>query len=540
MWRQILAIGWAQFRITRNHLPRTSFGTVLISCVSLLWYGLYVGFAVFLSFSLPRLSLLEIRQWLPVGLLSVFLFWQVVPLFTLSSGWSLQLNKLQVYPVSSNALFGIEVVLRITSAPEMVIVLVGALIGLVRHPGVPFWGPLFLLLYVPFNLLLLLAIRDLILHSFERNRFRELFAALMISIGVLPQVLLRTGIARRFSPYFLSVAQNALTPWHEIASLSLGSFSPVPLLTILAWTAAGYAFARFQFQKSLSPDDSFRPGASAAILPTARTRSAQTSKLRELPARVFNDPMAALLQKELQSLVRMPRFRVIFGMACIFSVLIFIPFVFRNGMQARQGFWTGNFLPVVNLYGLLLMSDALLLNIFGFDRRAAQIFFVVPVPFETVLRAKNLTAVIFIALQTLVVLVIASVLRIHITLMAIASDVLASAVVTVFLLSLGNFVSVTMARPLDATQTFKKQAGAKMQLWLLLCSVGIFLLIGFALLARYALHTDWALLGVLVLEFCIGLIFYRAATESAVQRGLRDREQMLDALAKTGSPVGLG
>ncbi len=45
----------------------------------------------------------------------------------------------------------------------------------------------FLLLYIPFNLFLSLAIRELLLHSFERNRFRELFAILLISIGVLPQ-----------------------------------------------------------------------------------------------------------------------------------------------------------------------------------------------------------------------------------------------------------------------------------------------------------------------------------------------------------------
>jgi ABC-2 type transport system permease protein len=540
MWRQVLAIGWAQFRIARNHLPRTSFGSVLIWGLSLLWYGLYIGFATFLAVSLPRVPVSEIHYWLPVGLLSVFLFWQIVPLFTLSSGWSLQLNKLQIYPISSSTLFGIEVLLRITSAPEMVIVLLGALIGLGRHPGIPLWSPLFLLLYIPFNLLLLLGIRDLILHSFERNRFRELFAALLISIGVLPQVLLRTGAAKRFSPYFLAAAQNALTPWHEIALLSLGSFSAVALLMMLAWTAASYAFARFQFQKSLVPDDSFRPGGSSAILPARRPAAAKTASLRELPARIFKDPMAALLQKELQSLVRMPRFRVIFGMACIFSVVIFIPVIFRNGMQAREGFWSSNFLPIVNLYGLLLLSDVLLLNVFGFDRRAAEIYFVAPVPFETVLKAKNLTAMIFIAVQTLVVLVIATVLRIQVNLTAIASDVFASAVVTIFLLSLGNFVSVTMARPLDATQTFKKQTGAKMQLWLLLCSASIFLLIGFALLARYALQSDWALLGVLLLEFCIGLILYRAATESAVQRGLRDREQLLDALAKGASPVGLG
>lgn len=79
-----------------------------------------------------------------------------------------------------------------------------------------------------------------------------------------------------------------------------------------------------------------------------------------------------------------------------------------------------------------------------------------------------------------------------------------------------------------------------MQLWLLLCSLGMFLLVGFAFLARYALGTNWALLGVLLFEFVIGLIVYRFATESAVQRGLRDRERVIEALSKGPSPIGLG
>src|SRR5947209_20129186 len=102
--RQILAIAWAQFHTMRNHLPRTSLGTVLLWCISLLWYGLYVALAVFLTGKVPQLSIEQLRAWVPVGLLAVFLFWQIVPLFTLSSGWSLELRKLQVYPVSNRAL----------------------------------------------------------------------------------------------------------------------------------------------------------------------------------------------------------------------------------------------------------------------------------------------------------------------------------------------------------------------------------------------------------------------------------------------------
>jgi hypothetical protein len=309
------------------------------------------------------------------------------------------------------------------------------------------------------------------------------------------------------------------------------------LAVIAGWTVLAYLFARIQFQKSFTADSSFQTAGPAA--PVASAAPARTkTRWRDLPSLLLPDPLAALVQKEFQSLLRMPRFRVVFGMACVFSVVIFIPLSMRHG--GRAGFLSQNFLPVVNLYGLLLLSDVLLLNAFGFDGRTAQIYFVTPVPLKTVLRAKNIAAAGFIAAQTMAVLAIAVLIRQTVTPLSIASGVAASAVVGTFLLGVGNLTSVSLPRPLDPAQTFKKQAGGKMQLWLLLSSIGIFALVGFAFLARWAFQSDAALLGVLLLEFMIGVIFYFIATDSAVERGIRDREKMIAALSRTGSPLASG
>ncbi len=537
MWQQIAVIAWAQFRTMRNHLPRTTTGAILVWILSLLWYGLFAALAVVLAIGLPQIPIEELREWLPVGLLGVFAFWQLVPLFTLSSGWSLQLNKLQIYPVPASSLFGIEVFLRITSAPEMMLVLTGAVIGLLRQPAIPVWSPFVLWLFIPFNLLLSLAVRELILHSFDRKGFRELFAVLLVSIGVLPQVLFAGR--HNVSPRYLNFARSNWTPWHGFATLSGGRVSAADVLQVMAWTALVYALARWQFQRSLIQEDGFRSGTSAAAK-EGKTAGSFSQRLFEIPSRVFGDPLGALLQKEFQSLFRMPRFRVIFGMACVFSVLIFIPLVLNGATGGRDSFISENFLAVVTLYGVLLMSDSLLLNVFGFDRRATQIYFVAPVSLETVLKAKNLTAVTFILLQCGVVLLFARVSRVAITAFNIIDAVSASAVVGLFFLCIGNLTSIAMARPVDPTQTFKKQAGGKMQLWFLLCSLSMSLLVGFAILARWALGSEWALPGVLAVEFAIGLIVYRIATQSAVERAIREREQMLEALSKGASPVGLG
>ena len=79
-----------------------------------------------------------------------------------------------------------------------------------------------------------------------------------------------------------------------------------------------------------------------------------------------------------------------------------------------------------------------------------------------------------------------------------------------------------------------------MQLWFLMSSCGMFLLVGFAFLARWALQNDWAYVGVMAVEFAIGLIVYRVAMQSALERATNGREQMLEALSKSASPVALG
>ena len=544
MWQQIAVIAWAQFRTMRNHLPRTTTGAILVWILSLLWYGLFVALAVALVRLIPEVPLGDVRYWMPVGLLGVFAFWQLLPLFTLSSGWSLQLNKLQIYPVPTSSLFGIEVFLRITGAPEMIFVVTGAVIGLLRHPAVPLWAPPSLwLLFIPFSLFLSLAVRELVLHSFNRKGFRELFAVLLVSIGVVPQLLLAGK--HSVDPRYVHFARNPFTPWHSFAEFSAGRASVVNLLAMIGWTGLAYVLARWQFEKSLVQEDGFNSGRSVGgtSVVSASGRSSRESvrqRLIAIPSRLFADPFGALLQKEFQTLLRMPRFRVILGMACLFSVMIFIPILLNGITGGRNTFINNNFLAVVTLYGVLMMSDSVLLNVFGFDRRATQIYFLAPVPLKTVLQAKNLAAITFIVFQSVVVMLFATLMHIRITVFNVIDAVCAAAVVSVFFLCVGNLMSVSMARPMDPTQTFKKQAGGKMQLWFLLCSLGMFLLVGFGFLARWALQSDWALPGVLAVELVIGLVAYHIATESAVERAFRERERIIDTLSKGASPVGLG
>lgn len=533
---QISAILWAQFRVMRNHLPRTNAGTVLSWLVSAIWYGTYAAAGAAIALFLPGVPIGLLQHHLPTGLLVIFFYWQVVPLFTFSSGWSLQLNKLQIYPIANDALFELEILLGLSTAPEMILVLAGTVIGLLHHSDVPAFASFLLLLYIPFNLFLSLAIRQLVLHSFAGKRLREILGILLVGIGLLPQFLQHSHAGRAFLMHTLRASEGRSTPWREVAVLSLGDFSLFALGLTLLWIAGAYALARWTFERTLVADDSFRDKASIQRAPaTPRCRRSLFESVLHLPSRVFHDPTAAVLEKELRSLLRMPRFRMMFGMACVFGVLIFVPMTLG---ERGTSFITNNFLPVVSLYGLLLLGDVLIWNVFGFDGQAAQLYYVTPVRFETVLKAKNLTALTFMILQTTIVCLFVAALQVPITAQSVVNVFAASAVVAVFFLAIGNLTSVALPKPMNPAQTFRKQTGGKTQLGFLATSIGMFLLLGSAFAARWALETNWALLGVLAFEFGIGLIVYRVATESAVERGERERERMLGELSRRATLIG--
>lgn len=533
MWQQIRTLAWVHFRSVRNRFPRTGWGTILIWFFSFLWYGLFVGLGGLLAFVLPIFPLATLRLAVPLALIAILVYWQVFPLATLSGGWSLQMGKLRVFPIRLSALFTIEVCLRLTTSPEAIMVLIGGAIGLARHPGIPVVSALALLLYIPFNLFLSIGFREALMRSGRTKRFRELRTLVFVLLIIAPQFLARTEARRFLRPYLTTLARIPGTPWREWSILSLGGFSILAVLSMITWLAAAYFFARWQFAKSLDEDETVSlsppPSASAARKP------GMFEGFSSLPDRLTSDPMAALLTKEFRSLARMPRFRVIFGLACVFSVLVFIPLILRS---SRVGFVANNFLPIVNVYGLLIMGEALIFNVFGFDRKAVQIYFITPLPFDAVLKAKNLVALFFILIQTFAVVLFAALIRIPVSAVDAGNAFGTALVIALFLISAGNLTSVYLPRPMDPNQTFRRQTSGKLQLWLMGSFIGLSIPIGFAFLARWAFNSEWAYVGVLAVDLIVGWIVYRLSLESAVQQALRGTEDLVDRLSKGSDPIG--
>src|SRR5580692_6190574 len=119
------AILWAQLRTLRNHRGRRGSG-VWSSIVSVIWYGMWVLFAAALGRVISESgNAVLIHNVLPAGLMMAMLYWQVIPLLLATTGASLELRKLRVYPIPESQLFWIEAMLRVTAGIEMILLLAG-------------------------------------------------------------------------------------------------------------------------------------------------------------------------------------------------------------------------------------------------------------------------------------------------------------------------------------------------------------------------------------------------------------------------------
>jgi ABC-2 type transport system permease protein len=533
-WNQAGAIVWAQWRTLRNYIPRSNLAGLIFSIIlAAFWYGTFLfvaGFAAVLFSNADEIDF--IRSILPNGLLLCFLYWQLIPVLMASMGSSLDIKKLLVYPIPSGQLFTLEVLLRISTGVEMLLLLLGAGIGLLLNPSIRFWAPLSLGLFVAFNLLFSAGVRDLLVRLLARRKIREVVVFLFILAAALPQVLLMMGGEQKIKKFF-SGEPSAFLPWTATARIAAGEGTWLSAGVLLAWTAIAYLFGRWQFQRGLT----FDAGAAASQGAPSGRKASRMEWFYNLPNAVLPDPLANLIEKELRFLTRAPRFRLVFLMGFSFGLLIWAPMAFgRTGLQ-RHSLMSDNYLALVSVYALLLLSDALFWNCFGFDRSAAQVYFLVPIKMSTILLGKNLAALFFVFLEISAIALVCALLRLPITALQILEAAAVTLVVTLFLLSIGNLSSFYNPRSVNPVKSFRTAASGRTQAFLMLTFPVALAPIALAYLARYAFSTEWAFFGVLLFGAIVGAIVYSFSMDTAVKASEKRKEEIIAALSKGAGPI---
>lgn len=533
MWSQACAIVWAQWRSVRNHLPGANrAGLILSSLLAAAWYGTFVLAAFLLgSVMADPNDLAAIQKVLPTTLLIGFLYWQIVPVLMVSMGSSIDLKKLLAYPIPYSQLFGIEVLLRFTTGIEVVIVLVGIGIGLFINPRVPIWSPVWLLPFVAFNLFFSAGLRDLLRRLLARKRIGEFVVFLLVMAAALPQVLITTGAPGVLKRFFASEPAG-FTPWTSDAHLIQGQFTFAAAAVLLCWTAAAYIFGRWQFASGLKFDAA---EGNASPEPEARRWKSFESVYR-WPSAVFPDPLGGLIEKEVRSLVRSPRFRLVFIMGFSFGLLIWLPMTFGQN-RSPNSIVSNNYLIFVSLYALLLLSDALFWNTFGFDRSAAQVYFLAPVKMSTVLIGKNLTALFFVLLEISLITLVCAALRLPMSAIKLLEAFSVTVLTAIVLLGVGNLTSVYNPRPVDPAKSFRTAASGRAQAVLMLAFPIALAPVLLAFAARYAFQSELAFFGIMLVSTLLSGLFYRISMESAVSAANQRTEKMIVTLSRGEGPI---
>jgi len=528
----IFAILKAQFLSMRLRHGTRRGAAVFSAFTGLLFYGFFVflGWTAMLYFSSADQTPLFIVV-LSLSLPFVMLYWQIAPLISASFGASLDLSRLRAYPIPKSKLFTVEVLLRLTMCGDLLIVLAGVTIGLLRNPALGWkYSPLILggsIAFAAINILLSAGTRSLLERVILRTRLRELMMVLLVLASVAPQLILASKIRKTA---LLSFAPSQMVwPWAAAAHLMTGTSPALAALSVLAWLAATFAYSRWQFERSLHYD-----GAASRKTGGETRPDSFAERIYRLPGRLLPDPIGAIVEKELRTSLRIPRFRLVYGMSCLFGIMVFMPALRRGS----HNFFTANALPIMALYGFMMLGQITYWNAFGFDRTAVQGYFSWPVKFRDVLIAKNLAVLVMLIPQILLVSVVCRVAKLPSGPLKILETFIVMAIACTYWFPVGNICSVRIPRALDPDKV--NQMSGKLQA-LTIFALPVFLLpLLLAYWARWFFENEFLFAGLVIVAAVIGGIFYWVGLDSAVGTAIgARREKMLLELSRSSGPLSI-
>jgi ABC-2 type transport system permease protein len=529
----ITAILRAQLLSMRLRGDSRASGALFSAFTGLLYYGFwsFFAFGAAMLFSIQSGEEKTVAM-LSIALLVATLYWQLAPLLTASFGASLDLRKLLVYPIPPSRLFVIEVLLRLTTCIEILLILAGISIGLMQNPQFGLKAAPFILsgalLFAATNVLVSAGTRQLVERFFRSSRWKEVGFLLFLAMTIAPQVFVRshvpTQLLVRFAP------SQIFWPWASVARIMAGDRAAIAAPVAIVWLAAAWWFSRGQFFRSLrfDADERRQPGLDA------RPAGAM-ERIFRLPSRFLPDPLAALVEKEMRTLSRIPRVRVVFAMSCFFGLVLFLPSIM--GKRPASSRFVENALPIMAVYGLLMLSQLTFWNCFGFDRSALMGYFCWPIRLRDVFVAKNLTVALVLLPQIVIVWGMTAVIRLPASPGKFLEAVIVMIAAALYWFGLGNIASVRLPRAMNPEKM--NQMSGKMQALTIWVAPLLLLPIVLAYVARAVFHSQLIFAAVMCVALILGAIFYHVCLDSAVEAARTRRETMLQTLSHSEGPISI-
>ncbi|MDP9171138.1 MAG: hypothetical protein M3N54_11015 [Acidobacteriota bacterium] len=528
----IWAILRAQILSMRMRKGSRRYAVLFSSITGLIFYGFwaFAAWGAMLFFSQPD----QAPYFVPVlssGLMFVMLYWQLAPIISASFGAAIDLRKLLAYPIPHEKLFTVEILLRLTTCAEMLIVVGGCALGLLRNPlfgaaAAPFsvGGAV---LFTVFNILLSAGARNLLERIFLRTKLKEVLIFLLVCVSLVPQFLRYMNVGK--SALLRAAPSQFIWPWAAAARVMLRTPGVPAAVSAFAWLAVAWIFSRWQFERSIRYD------ASAFRRPTRIAKpDGLTERLFRLPSRFLPDPIGALAEKELRTFARIPRFRMVYAMSCFFGVVMFLPLL-RH--PEKHPFFLQLALPLLALYGLLMLGQITYWNCLGFDRSAVQGYFSWPIRFRDVLIAKNLAVVCMLIPQILIVSIVGRLFHLPANPAKVLETIVVMIVASLYWFAMGNIFSIRMPRPLDPEKM--NQMSNKMQAMTIWTAPLLLLPLALAYWSRWFFESQIVFGGLMLLAAGVGAAFYWVGLDSAVANADRRREAIVMELSGGDGPLSI-
>ncbi len=525
--------------------PGSSRGVGLGVLAAVFWYGFWLFVSLTGAFFAAHATVDMLRYGFPLGLMALCIYWQAIPVLSASMGSSLDMRKLLVYPTPHEKLFLIELLLRFATGIEMQMVLAGAVVGLLRNPvsgGLAALPSLVgaAMVFALFNLFLASGTRSLLERLLGRRKVREIVALLLAMTWVAPRFVMMSGVKPTWLQSAGVVMGSFGWPWSAAAraALPLGQSAGTTALcwvSLCFWVVIAAWFGRAQFERNLRYD-TLAAQATPMSPVSARTRL-WTERFYRVPALLWRDPLAAIVEKELRTLTRSPRFRLVFIMGFTFGLMFWLPMMLRHN-RARPGFLAHNFLVIVCIYAMTLIGQVTYWNCFGLDRSAAIFYFVAPQPISRTLLGKNIACLFFLYLEAVVLMALTLAVRVNFSFGQVIETFVVIGVCATYLMALGNISSVNYPRALSPERVSQSGGGNRAQALVALFYPVVLLPVVLAYVARYAFDSDVAFALVLSVAAAIAVIFYWIAMESAVKAASVRRQSILEELSRGDGPVG--
>jgi hypothetical protein len=399
VWEQIRLVAGLRWQILRNGLRKKHNQWDLVGMIFAGVFAALFVLGICFAFFFGAYSFLSggHEAWIAFLFWGIFLFWQVVPIFTAGFGAGFEFRTLLRFPLSLRAFFaiglayGLSDFAAIASCCWLIAMIIGASLA---NPSVLPAMLLISALFLLMNITLERMIGSWLERVLARRRSREIFFAVFILFAVSVQFLnpLLQRYGRSAQPWvkqllpYLSVFPPSLAG-QAIAGAAQGNSMDV-LLGVAGISAYALLFSVFLWMRFATQYRGEELSETAApvrtvVRPVSRT-AGQSDGLRLLTPQV-----AAVLRKEFRYLTRNSFAFFLLIMPPVFVLLFTTQFAGRHPTATRHAVSTEFFFPGMMAY-LILILMAPAYNSFAYDGKGIQTFFTSPLSFREVFLGKNL------------------------------------------------------------------------------------------------------------------------------------------------------